>query len=271
MKKKSKLAHLLFTISNVIFWVLLVFTATILLFDTFIKEGKIENFKTTAHHSIGYPVNAKMQFHHPDTLILYYGENIDGNISNYANNETFQKIKNDTALTKTFQINNAFIYDYNDDIASAFYKINKENLIGEINVSILPKDNFFKLILLLKTYLLLFISLFVAYQLRRIFANLKANFSFNFQISNGINCIGYSLIIFQFITTLISIFVKFKVSRINFTHYMPSIKDSMFNYLTLFIEIDFSFISVLLGLSLLLLSKLLVHGTEIQLENDLTL
>ena len=52
---------------------------------------------------------------------------------------------------------------------------------------------------------------------------------------------------------------------------MPSIKDSMFNYLTLFIEIDFSFISVLLGLSLLLLSKLLVHGTEIQLENDLTL
>lgn len=274
MKNRNKLVTTLYIISKLSFWFVILFSTIILSFDIFTNDGQIENFYTSAHVSKGYPISAKIQFNIPDTLIEFKGNNMSGSYSLNTNNKLgkrFKKIQKDSTITKTYKINTTSINNDFEDITNDFYKLNTQNLSSEIEININPKDKLFKLILVLKNYLSLIILIFITYHLQNIFNQLKINFHFDSQINRRIKLIGYSIIIFQIIIILISIYIKFNISRIEFEHFIYNIENSMFRFMTLYVEMNFNLIPIFFGFSLLVLSKLLEYGSGLQEENELTI
>ncbi|MGV1011095.1 MAG: DUF2975 domain-containing protein [Flavobacterium sp.] len=274
MKIKYKLASRLYGISIISFVFVSLFSLNFLIFDLFTKNGKIGNLGTTAHHSKGYPIEARIQFRIPDTTIIYKGYNISGSTSNSDVkewNNNFKKIKLDKKLKKVYQINKTTIYNDFEDTQKKFNKISTQDLDSEIEIVLNPKDYFFKAILTIKSYLSIILLLFVLYQLKEIFKRLKDNFIFNKLLNKRIKIIGYSLIAYQVARMIISIIIKQFITRIEFEHYIPSFENSNFSFMTLYTEVEYNLEILFLGLCLIVLSKLITYGYNIQQENELTI
>jgi hypothetical protein len=274
MKIKYKLASRLYGISIISFVFVSLFSLNFLIFDLFTKNGKIGNLGTTAHHSKGYPIAARIQFRIPDTTIIYKGYNISGSTSNSdvkGWNNNFKKIKLDKKLKKVYQINKTTIYNDFEDTQKKFNKIRIQDLDSEIEIVLNPKDYFFKAILTIKSYLSIILLLFVLYQLKEIFKRLKDNFIFNKLLNKRIKIIGYSLIAYQVARMIISIIIKQFITRIEFEHYIPSFVNSNFSFMTLYTEVEYNLEILFLGLCLIVLSKLITYGYNIQQENELTI
>ncbi|WP_396170283.1 DUF2975 domain-containing protein [Flavobacterium sp.] len=274
MKIKYKLASRLYGISIISFVFVSLFSLNFLIFDLFTKNGKIGNLGTTAHHSKGYPIAARIQFRIPDTTIIYKGYNISGSTSNSdvkGWNNNFKKIKLDKKLKKVYQINKTTIYNDFEDTQKKFNKIRIQDLDSEIEIVLNPKDYFFKAILTIKSYLSIILLLFVLYQLKEIFKRLKDNFIFNKLLNKRIKIIGYSLIAYQVARMIISIIIKQFITRIEFEHYIPSFVNSNFSFMTLYTEVEYNLEILFLGLCLIVLAKLITYGYNIQQENELTI
>lgn len=271
MKNKNKLVNTLSIVSKLSFWFIIVFTSIVLLFDVFSNDGQIGNFYSSSHTSKGYPITAKIQFHIPDTLFEFKGRGSFSSTTDNKFRKSFEKIQKDSTITKTIKINKTSINNDFEEITNKFHKLNTQNLSSEIEININPKDKLFKVILILKSYFSLIILIIIIYQLKQIFNQLKTNFNFDKQINRRIKLIGYSLILSQIIIILISIYIKINISRIEFEHYIENIENSIFRFMTLYLEIDLNLIPIFIGCSLLLLSKLLQYGVNIQEENELTI
>lgn len=276
MRNNNKLVRVIYTILNLSFWLFTLIITMIIVFDLFVEKGDYENIRTSPHHSEGYKISSQIQFHIPDTVIKFksINGNKSGNIS-YSENRSFKKsyeeISNDSLLQKTYLINEVKLNNEFEDITHGFYKINSEHLSAEINIPINPKDNVFKIILILNAYLPILLLLYITFQLKIIFLNLKNNFKFNNELYKRIKLIGYSLIIFQTLLILISIFIRYKITSIDFIHYIQNTENSIFKFMTLNVDINFDFIPFLIGSCLLILSNLLKYGNNIQEENELTI
>lgn len=273
MKNQSKLIQTLYLITTLIFWFVILFTSSALYFDIFVKDGDIGNVSAGTHHSKGYPIKAKIQFHIPDTLIIFKGTDLSGVISKYDEkyDKEFKRIEKDSTLTKTYQIKKVSIHNDDREISADFGKYTDRQLSAEINTLVNPKDKLFKLILIFNTYLQLFFIAFIAFQFKKIFKQLKANFNFDQTLYKRIKIIGFSLIIYQLVQLLFSVFIQFKISRIEFEHFIPTVEHSSFKFMTLSTIPEFNFIPLFLGLSMLVLAKLLKYGSDLQQENELTI
>lgn len=271
MHKKYKLANRLGIITSIAFWIMLLFSMNILFFDLFTNDGEIGSYRSISHHSKGYPIKAKIQFKIPDTTIIYKGKDKSGWITNSENNKMdkeFKNIKADKTLIKTYQINQISAYnDFNK--TDLINNVSIEGSSQEIDILVNPKDTFFKLILVFKTYSTLLTALFVLFQLKKIFKTLNKNFTFSIKLNNYIKKIGYALLSYQIIKIILSVLILQFITRIEFNHLIPSIENSNFNFMSLYSEIDFNLITIFVGLCLIILSKLLEYGYEIQEESDL--
>lgn len=271
MQKKYKLASRLCIITSIAFWFLTLFSMNILFFDIFTSNGKIGNFYSASHHSKGYPIKAKIQFKIPDSTIIYNGIDKSGSIVSSDHNKMtkeFKTIKADKNLIKTYQINKISAYNGLKKMDS-LNRVSIEGSSAEIDIIFNPKDTLFKLILIFKTYVTLLTALFVLFQLKNLFKTLNQNFKFSLKLNNYIKKIGYALLTYQIIKILISVLILQFITRIEFNHFIPSIKNSNFNFMSLYLEIDFNLMTIFVGLSLIILSKLLKYGYEIQEESEL--
>ncbi|MFD1601442.1 DUF2975 domain-containing protein [Flavobacterium artemisiae] len=275
MKNNNKLVTVLYIISRLSFRACELILLFALIFEC-IPDGTIGGYSSTVHHSRGYEINARIQSSISDTLIFYKGTNISGSISKSKSkelNKRFNEIKNDKKLTKMYQINNFDIYNFNNkdsDIKKEFYDV-KQSSPSDLNIIINPKNYLFKAILAIKTYLSLILVLFVSYQLMKLFKQLRTNFAFDQILNKRIRNIGYSLISFQVITLLISIIITQHLSIISYYHYIPTVENSEFRYMSLGIYIEYNWQILFLGLCLVVLAKLLSYGYDLQNENELTI
>jgi hypothetical protein len=276
MKKNNRLVTILYIVSRIS----LRFTQLILLFVLvfeFIPNGIIGNFHSTVHHSKGYPLQAKIQLNIPDTLINYknksstsFGAALKTGTKQFDDN--FNRIKKDNQLIKTYQVNTFEIYGSKfKDIKKEFDNVKIQNSSSELNIIVNPKNLFFKSILIVKTYSILVLILFVTYQCMHLFKELKTNFSFSRLLNQRIQNIGYSLIAFQVANMIFSIITMQFISRINYHHHLPSIKNSNFQFMNLSTTIEYNLEILFLGLCLVVLSKLLSYGYDLQNENELTI
>jgi hypothetical protein len=276
MKKNSRLVNLLYIVSRVSFRFIQLILLFVIIFE-FIPNGSLGNFSSSIHHSTGYLLKTKIQLHIPDTLIKYKNKlsTSFGTASKTGMKElddNFNRIKKDNQLIKTYQINNFEIYnDQFKDIKKEFDNVKIQSETSELSIRVNPKNLFFKSILIIKNYSILALLLFVTYQCMHLFKELKSNFSFSKLLNKRIQNIGYSLVAYQMANTFFSIIIMQYLSRINYYHYMPSIKNSRFQFMDFSPAIEYNLEILFLGLCLLVLSKLLSYGYDLQKENELTI
>lgn len=274
---KTNLTTVLYIISRLSYRFAQLLILSTILFECFTPNGEIGSFSSSIHHSKGYPIKARIQLDIPDTLIIYKNKslNISGAISKSDYKEwldDFNKIKKDKQLDKTYQINKFNIYKQGfKDVTKEINNLKIQTEDSEINLIINPKDIFFKSILILKNYLTLAVLLFISYQCMNLFKQLKKNFIFDKLLNRIIKNIGFSIIIFQVVKIFVSIITIQNLSSINYQHYIPSIDNTRFNFMYLHPVIDYNIQSLFLGLSLIVLSKLLNYGYDLQNENELTI
>lgn len=277
MKKNNRLTTVLYILSRLAYRLTQLFVLSILFFEFFTTNGKIGSLNSSIHHSKGYPIKARIQLNVPDTLIIYKNKilNSAGTIIKTEFKpllNDFNKIKNNKQYDKTFHVNAFNIYNNRlKDVNKNFNNLKIQNEDSEIKLVINPKNIFFKSILVLKNYLMLAVLLFITYQCMHLFKQLRENFIFNKSLYQRTRNIGFSLIIYQAIKILVSIITIQNVSYINYQHYIPTIDNSKFNLITLQPVLDYSIQTLFLGLSLIVLAKLLNYGHEIQNENELTI
>lgn len=275
MKNNNKLITVLYILSRLGFRIILLFIILAVFFEFFTPNGEIGTFSIGAHHSKGYAIKARIHLIIPDTLIVF--KSINSNSSGFTTktenlklNEDFNKIKKDNQLHKTYQINSFTIYkDGLQDVSKQIENVKIQGSDSEINIVINPKNIFFKLVLMLKNYLALALYLFICYQCMQLFNQLKKNFVFDKILIKRIQNIGFSLIIFQVIGVIVSIFTTQNFSRIDYYRYIPSIDNSRFRFMNLEPYIEYNIETLFLGLSLIVLAKLLSYGLNLQQENDL--
>ncbi|WP_289663711.1 DUF2975 domain-containing protein [Flavobacterium panacagri] len=275
MKNNNKLVTVLYIISRLSFRVCQLSLLFALIFEC-IPDGNLGSYSPTVHHSRGYQIKTQIQLTIPDTTIIYKDKGMFGLTSKSKNSEfngTFNGIKNDKKLEKNYQINNFEVYNFNNEdykIKKEFYNIDPQ-ASDNLNVIINPKNYFFKAILFAQTYLSLLLALFISYQLMRLFKQLRTNFAFDQLLNKRIRNIGYSFIAFQIITILISKIITQYLSTIRYYHYIPSIGNSEFHFMSLSTYVEYNWQMLFLGLCLIVLAKLLSYGYDLQNENELTI
>ncbi|WJS95584.1 DUF2975 domain-containing protein [Flavobacterium johnsoniae] len=276
MKTNNRLITVLYVISRLSFR----FSQLILLFAIIfecIPNGTLGSWNSTMHHSKGYSITTQLQLDIPDTLITYKNEQlkINGSVSNFyskEHNNYFNKIKNDSTLKKKYQINTFEVRDQKYiDVKKEFKNIKIQNTNSTADVIINPKDYFLKAVLIIKSYLTLILVLFVSYQCMRLFEQLRTNFAFDILLNERIKKIGYSFIMFQVANLIISYIITQYFSNIDYFHYTDLISNGKFHFMNLKPVLEYNLQIIFLGLCLVVLSKLLNHGYNLQNENDLTI
>lgn len=275
--KNITLVTVLYIISRVSYRFIQLAILLAIISELFISNGKIGNFHNTVHHSKGYPLTTRIQLNTPDTLINYKNANHNGSgfvsKSEYREDaKEFNKIHQNNNLNKTYQINQLKIYGKRfEDLNSKIEKINIQDYNSEVDVIINPKDVFFKSILILKTYLKLLLLLFITHQCMHLFLNLKNKFAFDIQLNRKIRNIGYSLIVYQSINMIASFIVTHYIWIIEYQHFIPNIKNSMFKFMSFTPVVEYNWKTLFLGLCLIVVAKLLNYGYDLQNENELTI
>ena len=274
MKNYQNLISLLYILARFAFRMLIIWFVSQIFFEVFTPDGKIGNFESSSHHSKGYAVQAQIGLSFSDTVIHYKNKFKSGTISksdNFEEDDEFNKINANTSFQKTYQINNYDIWGYKyKRNSNKIATIEPQSFGSEISVIINPKEVFFKLILMLKTYLNLVFLIFVSYQFMQLFKKLKNKFNFDPIITTIIRRIGFSILILQVLKIVFSLITIYHITNIYYCHYIKSIQNSEFRFMNLNTILDFDLLVIFIGLSLLLLAKLLDYGYDIQQENDLT-
>lgn len=142
---------------------------------------------------------------------------------------------------------------------------------SEIIVLVNPKEVFFKLILILKTYVNLVFLLFASYQFMQLFKQLKNLFIFDPMLTRIIRRIGFSILILQTLKIVFSLITIYHVTNIYYCHYISSVQNSEFRFMNFNVVLDYHLLVIFVGLSLLFLAKLLDYGNDIQQDNELTI
>lgn len=276
MKTNSRIISVLYIVSRLTFRFSQLILLFILVFEC-IPSGTLGDWSSNIHHTKGYKINTQIQLSVPDSLIIYKskinkGSGFVSKSETKKINDHFNRVKKDTTLKKTYQINTYEIYNKNFvDVKKEFKNLNIQGTDSTLDIIINPKDYFFKSILILKNYLYLVVLLFVSYQCMRLFNQLRDNFAFDMALTQRIQKIGYSLIAYPVINLIFCYIIIQYFSRINYYHYTNSIYIQGFNFMNLTPVLEYNLQTLFLGLSLVVLGKLLNHGYDLQNENDLTI
>nr|WP_288834984.1 DUF2975 domain-containing protein [uncultured Flavobacterium sp.] len=277
MKNNNKLTTVLYVISRLAYRFAQLCVLSIVFFEFFTPSGEIGSISSSIHHSKGYPIKARIQLSLPDTLIIYKNKTLNSSGTIIKTDykpllNDFNKIKKDKQYDKTYQINEFNIYKNGfKDVNKKFNNLKIQNEYSEINLVINPKNIFFKSMLILKNYFMLAVLLFITYQCMHLFKQLRENFIFNKSLYQRIRNIGLSLITYEAVKIFVSIITMQNLSYINYQHYIPTIDNTRFDFMSLRPILDYNSESIFLGLCLIVLAKLLNYGYKLQNENELTI
>jgi len=273
MKQKDRLTSRLFIIATIAFYGALLFSGYVIFCDIFITPT--DSVMITPNHNYGYSVPVSLKLNKPGDSTLVYKSNYNresGQIStgkSYPDtwrNEFYRKF-NDSTLDKTLTVDSLTIFnDHFNKINSEFSDIKIVNAEGFVVLN--PKDYGLKILLSLKNYILLFVTIYVLWFTRSFFKKLNLQFSFNSASSRKLWVIGNAILSYQILNWILCIIIKQYYTRIAIDTFSTNgHKTEMY---TLYPETEFSLGLVLLALSLIVISKLFSLGYNLQQENDLT-
>jgi hypothetical protein len=280
MEEGKKLSRRLYIISIFLFSILVYSIINSIYKDIVWEKIKGENFKNTNEINTDFsiPVNLS-NVNNSDTLIEYanVNDNTGGQISTnklIGDEEYYNKIKNNPNNLKKYTIHKYDIFDNKINQENINHKFNNFYLYnGQAEAMINPKELRHKIILYVDKYYKSFFYLIILFQSIIFFKKLKDEFHFNFYLKRNLKIIGYVVLlmpifeypiyyfkstIFKEITTTLSI-VSDK-SNFNYELYTANLK-----------SIPIDLVTILIGFTIIVLSKLFEYGNTIQKQNELTI
>jgi hypothetical protein len=279
-QRKYRLVSRLYYISAGLLALAILLTAITLVFDIFQKDP-YKNFTFMPNHITGYTLPVKMNVTTFDTLVSYErlrGEHTSSGrgsvILKTANNPETERLEaysilNDPNYSKTIITQSKQVHS-DDDFNVNIGEIDIAPLSAEGFILVRPDSFWFILLLAIQNYATYAVVLFVLLQLTLLFRRLKNNFTFDVSLSRSIWLIGNSLLVYQFLLFITGIIVENYISSVIFTETAAGLyKDRQI--ISLSISFGGSIIMIFSGLALVVLSKLLNYGHELQQENELTI
>lgn len=275
MKQKNRLASRLHLITTIAFYGAALFAIYIVFSDLLIKPTP--NFKTVPNHNYGYSVPVRIQLNTPGDSVLTYhnandsehGQVVTGKQYPHDYRKMFNEILKDTAYRKTITIDSLTVRD--DSINLINSEFDNVTIFRADGYAVLNPKNFgFKLLLAIKDYLYLFALLCIFWFAKSFFKSLKNDFSFNRATSHKLLIIGNVILCYQVINWLLCIAIMQFYNRITVESLTSGIKHKIEMY-TLYADTEFNLGLVILSLALIVISRLLDYGNDLQEENELTI
>lgn len=260
MKNNNKLVTLLYILSQLSYRFIQLLILYLIFFEFFTPNGKIGNWSSSNHHSIGYTI--PMNFSLQQSNEFQYSET--------------SKIQKDSIK---FSLLDKIYHSSSGEETSRVYKIVDYIPSGEIkleniehhyrgaeitNVTVKTSNTFINIALGFRRYLYLLCDLIIFYFCIKIFKTLRKNSTFPEAIAPYLNKIGLLLLgqgaikmSYYFIDSYIIDLLRLRSDLF-----------SDFQYYALF---DVNMYILVLGLTLLFLSSIFKRGNEIESENELTI
>ncbi len=240
-----------------------------------------ENFTSMPNHVTGYSMAANIRVNTFDTLINYRRGRVGSNgfesgsitlkngVDQLSDKEKIGSILTSTAYEKAIIRQTKYVHSDSE------FNVNPGNVelapvTAKGYVLIKPKDIRLTLLLALRNYATTACILFILFQLTRLFKRLKNNFSFNSYLSRTIWLIGNCLLAYQMLLFITGMIVTSFIENITYTEKIAGLPGSK-QVISMNISYDVSLITLFTGLALVVFSKLLNYGYELQQENELTI
>jgi len=273
MKQKNRLASRLYIITTAAFVIVAIFTAYIVVCDIFVKPTN--SLTSFPNHNYGYTVPVKIQLNQPgDSTLTYHNSDHSKSgqmtTSKHFTNEDkkmFQEILKDAAYSKTLIIDSLTMRRDNKIINKEFE--NTAILKADGYMILNPKNLGIKFLLAAKNYLLLFAILFVLWSSRKFFKALTKDFSFSSTVSRRLWIIGNAILCYQVINWVLCLIIQDIYDYIR-VESKPTLGHHTEMYV-IYPDTEFNLGLVVLSLALIVISRLLDYGNDLQKENELTI
>jgi hypothetical protein len=276
MKQKNRLASRLYIIASVAFFGTVLFAAHIIFCDIFITPTS--DFTTVPNHNYGYSIPVDIQLNQPgDMTLKYYNDDRSkgGEVtytpkySTLKDKEEFERALNDSNFEKKLTVDRITVRDNNLKVTTS--EFDNINIIKAKGHAVINPQNFgFKLLLAIRDYLFLLALLWSFWLIRAFFKSLKDEFSFSAKTSRRLLLTGNVILCYQVINWLLCVAIKqFYISMTVVSDVVnANLKTEMY---TLYADAEFNLGLVILSLSLIVISRLLNYGHDLQEENELTI
>ncbi|AWH84626.1 hypothetical protein HYN59_05610 [Flavobacterium album] len=280
-QRKDRLVSRLYYVSAVALLLFTAYFAMIVGFDIF-QEKQLDNFRPYPNHLTGYNMSANMRVMTFDSIINFK-QNTSDEHSSFGSGSVIIKdgacagvsraeinsVLNDTTYAKTFTVQTKKIWtgegaDANEETISL------SPAAVEAYITIKPKSIWLAIILAVRNYSFMLCIIFILFQLTLLFRKLKNDFSFNSSLSRTIWKVGNCLLVYQLLLFVTGALVMQFIDGAAYYQETAGTPGRQ-QILTLSISFDVNLAIVFTGLSLVVLSKLLNYGYELQQESDLTI
>lgn len=267
-KKNSVLQILLYYFISLCFALSVVVIITSVYFELFSDGGKIGSTSISIHHSEGYSLPVKVNISIPDSVVSYQGDNFSGSANYYKfskNSDFNKKVKerinqnNCKKTTITNKVLTCLGKDYSFKLHPTFSTTG--NIVGK------SSDTTVFAIQIIYNYLSFIMIILILYQLMKILRSL----SFTPKLIWRVKIMG--------IVILIQEIGKFVIIQFIDNYYYPIFISSTLNgrafenaiKVNINPSSNFNTTLFIVGISLLVLSKLLKQGYFLKEENELTI
>ncbi|PZR23834.1 MAG: hypothetical protein DI539_02345 [Flavobacterium psychrophilum] len=274
MKQKNRLASRLYLLTTIAFYGAALFAAYIIVWDLFITPT--DSFFTVPNHNYGYTVPVKIQLNQASDSTLTY-HNADRSRSGVISTakhydaetrELFYSRLKDSSYTKTLTVDMATMYGDHKVINNEFGTIRVMSSEGQLILN--PKNIGLKLLLAIKNYLYMIVMLYVLWQSRLFFKPLMHNFSFSKNVSRKLWIVGNAILCYQLLNWVLCLIIERFYWHVKVESLQPGTGNRTEMY-TLYPDTEFNLGLVILSLSLIVISRLLDYGNDLQEENELTI
>jgi hypothetical protein len=270
--KKHKLVSTLFVISTICFWFCIIWLSFIVGYDVFADAKINDNFKVTPNHVTGYSVPVKIQLNRHDNIVNYVGPNQSGSISmkdlkadnhELLRQNLFYNRKNYgyTLINSQLQPSNSNVIQVSETDTARL-----EGVTGNLIIS--PGNTSLRLLLAIRNYGLAVTTILILWYLRKFFKSLNQKFEFNESAQRKIRLIALLILGYQFLTFAITTMISYIGN--SFTNNITVGDVKLISY-SVHASQELNLTLILVALSLLVISKLLSYGYQLQQENDLTI
>ncbi|MEL1244706.1 DUF2975 domain-containing protein [Flavobacterium sp. DGU11] len=280
-QRKDRLVSRLYYISAVMLGIAILYFAMIVGFDIFQKK-KLDNFTPYPNHLTGYNMSANMRVTTFDTVINFNRKNLsgrssfesgsiiiqDGACTGFSRSE-INSVLNDTTYAKILTLQTKKVTT-SDNFNANVGKVTLSPARVEAYLSIKPDSIWLTIVLAVRNYSFMLCIIFILFQLTLLFRKLKNDFSFNSNLSRAIWKIGNCLLIYQLLLFATGALVMQFIEAVTYYQETAGTPGSL-QVMHLDISYDVNLAVVFIGLSLVVLSKLLNYGYELQQENELTI
>lgn len=277
-KRRYRLVSRLYYISGTLLVLFSINLLVLICFDIFHTKA-LKDFTLMPNHVTGYTMPAYLQVNTFDSLVRFerkvgvggslsgaftirngeHGDYGDYNMDSILHDPKYNK----TIITQTKEVRNGI-----DSVNPGEVELGPGQI--EAGMLIKPESIWLRLVLIVRNYSSAVCIFIVLFLLTRMFKKLTNDFTFNQTLGRSIWLIGNVLLIYQVVVLITGILADQYLEYVTVTENIPGVPFTREVY-SMHLTYGVNLLTVFIGLALVVLSKLLQYGYELQEENELTI